>query len=189
MSASPFAFCRGTAALMAADLRRGPSSGILVASCGDAHVANFGFCASPQRTLVLDLNDFDEAAWAPWEWDLKRLFTSIVVAGWATNRDDKVVRSAAARCYEHYDAGGSLDTLDKQSRTIVQRAIKDASRRTGGRAARKLTEVGEEGRLRSIEQPPTMTRIDAELPDRVDGSLAQHLVSASADVGRGRCAA
>lgn len=80
MSASPFAFYRGTAALMAVDLAASPSSGILVASCGDAHVANFGFYVSPQRTLVFDLNDFDEAGWAPWEWDLKRLVTSIVIA-------------------------------------------------------------------------------------------------------------
>lgn len=80
MSASPFAFYRGTAALMAVDLAASPSSGILVASCGDAHVASFGFYASPQRTLVFDLNDFDEAGWAPWEWDLKRLVTSIVIA-------------------------------------------------------------------------------------------------------------
>src|SRR5690606_20732057 len=71
MAASPFAFYRGTAAIMAADLAAGPSSGILVPSCGDAHVANFGFYASRQRTLVFDLNDFDEAAWAPWEWDVK----------------------------------------------------------------------------------------------------------------------
>lgn len=68
MLASPFAFFRGTAALMAADLADAPHSGILVASCGDAHVSNFGFYASPQRSLVFDLNDFDEAAWAPWEW-------------------------------------------------------------------------------------------------------------------------
>lgn len=81
MSQSAFAFYRGTAALMAADLSGCPTTGVDVASCGDAHVANFGFYASPQRTLVFDLNDFDEAASAPWEWDLKRLVTSVVVGG------------------------------------------------------------------------------------------------------------
>src|SRR6478609_6315693 len=91
MSASPFAFYRGTAAIQAADLARDANSGIHVASCGDAHVSNFGFFASPQRTLMFDLNDFDEAAWAPWEWDLKRLIASIVIAGQATSRDRRVV--------------------------------------------------------------------------------------------------
>ncbi|MGL4255210.1 MAG: DUF2252 family protein, partial [Microbacterium sp.] len=76
MAASAFAFYRGTAALMAADLGRSPSTDLLVGSCGDAHVSNFGLYASPQRTLVFDLNDFDESAWAPWEWDVKRLVTS-----------------------------------------------------------------------------------------------------------------
>ena len=79
MSASAFAFYRGTAALMAADFAREPNTGILVPSCGDAHLGNFGFFASPQRTLLFDLNDFDEAAWAPWEWDLKRLVASVVI--------------------------------------------------------------------------------------------------------------
>jgi len=86
MSANPFAFYRGTAAIQAADLAREPHSGILVASCGDAHVSNFGFYASPQRTLMFDLNDFDESAWAPWEWDLKRLIASVVIVGQSTNR-------------------------------------------------------------------------------------------------------
>ncbi|MEI2669760.1 MAG: DUF2252 family protein [Marmoricola sp.] len=94
MGASPFAFYRGTAAIMAADLARCPSSGIQVASCGDAHVANFGFYATPQRSLAFDLNDFDESAWAPWEWDLKRLVTSVLIAGRATGRADRVTEAA-----------------------------------------------------------------------------------------------
>ena len=70
MSQSPFTFYRGTAALMAADLAADAHTEVLVPSCGDAHVSNFGFYASPQRSLVFDLNDFDEAAWAPWELSL-----------------------------------------------------------------------------------------------------------------------
>lgn len=81
MSANPFSFYRGTAAIMAADQAQDPHSGILVGSCGDAHVSNFGFYASPQRTLQFDLNDFDESAWAPWEWDLKRLVTCVIIGG------------------------------------------------------------------------------------------------------------
>src|SRR4051794_8601536 len=81
MMSSPFAFFRGSAAVMARDLAGTPDSGIRVQLCGDAHVSNFGGFASPDRRLVFDLNDFDETLPGPWEWDLKRLVASIAVAG------------------------------------------------------------------------------------------------------------
>ena len=82
MLADPFSFYRGSAAVMAADLAAGPSSGIQVVCCGDAHIANFGIYAAPDREIrCSDLNDFDEAAFAPWEWDVKRLITSAIVGG------------------------------------------------------------------------------------------------------------
>jgi uncharacterized protein (DUF2252 family) len=81
MRHSPFAFFRGAAALMAADLAKTPKTGIRVQACGDCHVSNFGGFASPERRLVFDINDFDETLHAPWEWDVKRLATSIVLAG------------------------------------------------------------------------------------------------------------
>lgn len=202
MSASPFAFYRGTAALMADDLAAGPRSDILVASCGDAHVANFGFYASPQRTLVFDLNDFDESAWASWEWDLKRLVTSIVVAGQATGRDDAVTADAAraavrryaralavgeeatplARFYQHFDAAGALVTSDKASRKVLRAAIADAEKRTGDKAVRKITEADADGRLRFVEQPPTLTRVTPDVAAAVDASLAQYIATTRADV-------
>jgi uncharacterized protein (DUF2252 family) len=202
MAASPFAFYRGTAALMAADLARDDSSGIRVASCGDAHVANFGFYASPQRTLVFDLNDFDEAAWAPWEWDLKRLVTSIVIAGQATGRDEDVVRRTALstvrtyaramrrsveltplqRYYQHFDAEGGMKTLDPRSREVVREAIRASQKRTGERAARKLTERGEDGRLRFVEQPPAMTHIEPELQQRVQTSIDAYTATTQVDI-------
>ncbi len=80
MLASPFAFLRGSAAVMAIDLRDSPDIGSTVQLCGDAHLANFGVFASPERRLVFDLNDFDETYRGPWEWDLKRLAASVVVA-------------------------------------------------------------------------------------------------------------
>ena len=80
MSASPFAFYRGSAALMAADLARTPTSGIRVQACGDAHVMNFGGMATPERNIVFDINDLDETLPAPFEWDLKRLAASVVIA-------------------------------------------------------------------------------------------------------------
>lgn len=78
---SPFAFFRGAAAIMASDLATTPSSGITVQVCGDAHLLNFGAFASPERNLVFDLNDFDETLPGPWEWDVKRLAASVLVAG------------------------------------------------------------------------------------------------------------
>ena len=76
MMVSAFTFYRGAAAIMAADLDQTPNSGLWVQACGDAHLSNFGAYASPSRDLVVDINDFDETAPGPWEWDLKRLATS-----------------------------------------------------------------------------------------------------------------
>ena len=80
MRASPLAFLRGAAAVMAADLAATPASGLWVQSCGDCHLANFGAFASPEGTAVFDVNDFDETLPAPFEWDLKRLATSFALA-------------------------------------------------------------------------------------------------------------
>jgi len=81
MSMSAFAFYRGTALLMAHDLAQQTITGTQLIICGDAHISNFGLYASPERRLVFDLNDFDEAAPGPWEWDLKRLVTSVILGG------------------------------------------------------------------------------------------------------------
>lgn len=180
MSQSAFAFYRGTAGLMAADLADCPTTGVQVASCGDAHVANFGFYASPQRTLVFDLNDFDEAASAPWEWDVKRLVTSVVVGGRDDSRNTEVIEKAARgavlayrgalrasldhspleRYYTHIEAEGGAGLLDKKSRRAVHKAIGDAQKRTGDRAVRRLTTTDPDGTLRFIERSPTMGPMD-----------------------------
>src|SRR6202043_594234 len=81
MAQSAFAFFRGSAAIMAADLARTPASGIRVQACGDCHLVNFGAFATAERRLIFDINDFDETLPAPWEWDVKRLAASFVVAG------------------------------------------------------------------------------------------------------------
>src|SRR6202012_780381 len=81
MAASPFAFFRGAAAVMAADLAVTATSGLRVQACGDAHLSNFGVFAAPDRRLVFDLNDFDETLPGPWEWDVKRLVASFGLAG------------------------------------------------------------------------------------------------------------
>ena len=85
MAASPFTFLRGAACVMAWDLSKTPTSGISVIRCGDAHITNFGLYGTPQRDVIVDLNDFDEVTIGPWEWDLKRLVASVNVAGARTD--------------------------------------------------------------------------------------------------------
>jgi uncharacterized protein (DUF2252 family) len=89
MLVSPFTFYRGAALIMASDLASGPRSGLNVQACGDAHLSNFGVFASAERTLVFDVNDFDETLPGPWEWDVKRLVTSLAVAGRERGFSDK----------------------------------------------------------------------------------------------------
>lgn len=202
MAASPFAFYRGTAALMAADLGDAPHSGILVASCGDAHVSNFGFYASAQRSLMFDLNDFDEAAWAPWEWDVKRLAASIVVGGRATGRADAVIDQAVLaavdsyargirritalspkeRYFTHFDVESTRGMLDKPSRRAISAAVAQAQRRTGERAVRRLTEADAAGRRRFVHQAPTTTPIDDDLRLLVHDLVEQYRRTANADI-------
>lgn len=176
MLANPFAFYRGTAGLMALDLAQDPHSGILVAACGDAHISNFGFFASPERKLVFDLNDFDEAAVAPWDWDVKRLITSIVVGGVHAEYSEREIRKAARRSMrayrrsleslletsplERYYMHGNIDfarsTLRPEGLAVLKAAIKAAEKRTAKRAVKRTTEMGADGVLRFVEQPPTM---------------------------------
>ncbi|HEY1246768.1 MAG TPA: DUF2252 family protein, partial [Hyphomicrobiaceae bacterium] len=102
MAASPFAFYRGAALIMASDLAPLPVSGLRVQLCGDAHLSNFGVFASAERNLVFDLNDFDESLPGPWEWDVKRLAASMVVAGrengFSARQRETIVR-ATVRTY------------------------------------------------------------------------------------------
>lgn len=102
MIASPFAFFRGSARIMASDLQATPSTGLTVQLCGDAHLANFGLYASPERALVFDLNDFDETLQGPWEWDLKRLAASFTIAGRNNELDRNEIRKATRRVVESY---------------------------------------------------------------------------------------
>lgn len=182
MLASPFAFYRGTAALMAADLGEDPHTGLIVASCGDAHLSNFGFFASPERRLVFDLNDFDEAGVAPWEWDVKRLATSVVVGGVDAGYDEAAIRaittdtvrtyqrsmasllamSPVARYFLHGNIDNSRAALDDRSRGALDAALARAQKRTSERAVRRTTEVGAGGVRRFVEEPPRMTHMAVE---------------------------
>jgi uncharacterized protein (DUF2252 family) len=102
MSISPFAFLRGSAAVMAADLAKTPVSGIQAQLCGDAHLSNFGVYASPERRQVFDVNDFDETLAGPWEWDVKRLAASVVVAARQNGYTAREIRQAVMKCMQSY---------------------------------------------------------------------------------------
>ena len=102
MLASPFAFYRGAAAIMAADLAGTPCTGLGVQACGDAHLMNFGAFATPERRIIFDINDFDETYPAPWEWDLKRLAASFVIASLHNDHKPSEARAAAAEVVDHY---------------------------------------------------------------------------------------
>ncbi|MFL6103109.1 MAG: DUF2252 family protein, partial [Actinomycetes bacterium] len=155
MMASPYAFLRGSAALMAEDFAHLPRTGVEPVICGDAHLGNFGFYASPERDLVIDLNDFDEAHPGGWEWDLRRLAASIWVAGRHNQATEQQCESAVASMASHYRehvrwlAGQPLlarsferldvDRLhttasDASLRTEILRASRHARNRTSDRA-------------------------------------------------------
>lgn len=102
MMQSPFAFYRGAASIMAADLAITPSSGILVQICGDCHLVNFGGFATPERRIIFDINDFDETHSGPWEWDVKRVATSIVIAGRNNGFGKAETCQAAVTCVQSY---------------------------------------------------------------------------------------
>ena len=102
MLASPFAFYRGAAAIMAADLAVTPTTGLRVQACGDCHLLNFGGFATPERNVLFDINDFDETLPAPWEWDVKRLVASFVLAAGAAGLSEQDGRDAAVACTRSY---------------------------------------------------------------------------------------
>jgi uncharacterized protein (DUF2252 family) len=187
MLASPFAFLRGSAAVMAADLAHAPSSGIGVQLCGDAHLANFGVFATPERNLAFDLNDFDETHAGPFEWDLKRLVASIVVAARDRGYPDRVATEGLRLALESYrrgivDAAG-MTTLEawyhrldlanifavfqaeargRGQRRLVERersrVARNARRRTSIGSLERLAERGPDGTWQLREAPPLITR-------------------------------
>jgi hypothetical protein len=116
MLQSPFTFYRGSAAVVAADLVRTPVSGIRVQVCGDCHLMNFGGFATSERRLIFDINDLDETLPAPWEWDLKRLVVSFVLAARANGLSDADGRDAAVACARSYRRKmrdfATMDVLD-----------------------------------------------------------------------------
>jgi uncharacterized protein (DUF2252 family) len=137
MLQSPFAFFRGAAAIMAEDLARTPSSGIRVQACGDCHLVNFGGFATPERRIIFDINDFDETLPAPWEWDLKRLAASFVIAS-ANNkfkpRDSRRATLACVRSYrERMSELARMPALEVWYQSIDADAVMQSIRSSGTR--------------------------------------------------------
>jgi uncharacterized protein (DUF2252 family) len=178
MLVSPFAFLRGSPTVMAHDLAKSPVSGIKVQACGDAHLMNFGVFASPERNLLFDLNDFDETLPGPWEWDLKRLSTSCVVAGRShgiRERDCGDAARATARLYRQrmyeysnmrlldiwysrVDAQTVFDVVSRRSRKELAEDLNKARHRTSLQALSKLADVID-GHLRIVETPPLICHV------------------------------
>ncbi len=102
MARTPFTFYRGAALNMAADLSSTPVTGMFVQACGDAHLCNFGGFATPERNVIFSINDLDETLPAPWEWDVKRLAASFVVACRNNNLNEKIARDTAMECVRSY---------------------------------------------------------------------------------------
>jgi len=195
MVASPYAFLRGSANIMADDFAALPDTGITPVICGDAHLGNFGFYASPERELVFDLNDFDEAHPGAWEWDLRRLVTSVHVAGRQNGFRESACADAVKHCVAEYREqighlaaqpllARSFDQLDldrlraaasKASfRDEIERAARRARRRTSDRALPRFTEQ-RDGTSRLVQEPPLITRPSDAQIDRLSAALDGYL--------------
>jgi uncharacterized protein (DUF2252 family) len=183
MLVSPFTFYRGGALIMASDLAATPRSGMNVQCCGDAHLSNFGVFASPERRLVFDINDFDETLPGPWEWDVKRLAASMLIAaqdnGFPVEHQDQVVldtvqqyRTAMAGFaamknlevwYAHVDIEDTLrkNAPEFKSRQVkrTEKALAKARTRDSMKAFSKLTHVVD-GHVRIVAEPPLIVPVD-----------------------------
>lgn len=205
MLQSPFAFYRGAAALMATDLAAGGSTNVPVVSCGDAHISNFGFFASPERTLLFDLNDFDEAGIAPWEWDVKRLVASIYIGARENSMSEdacyEAARTAAARYrevlgrmqgmtaleryYSRVDATmiESFAQTSKQARKIRKVTAK-ARGRTSEQVLDKIGTVTEDGELLIVDDPPILQHTGHASHDRLQRFITSYTQTVRADISQ-----
>jgi len=183
MLASPFAFFRGIALLQAADLAQTPYSGETLPICGDAHLMNYGLFASPERNLMFDINDFDETHPGPWEWDVKRLTVSLVLAardlGFNEAQAQQVVEGATLSYQTHMYKLAQMSTLDVWYRRLtlddmaaaagdndalqqrLARVAERARNRTHDRLLPKITEI-DNGERRLKDSPPTLFHLHEE---------------------------
>jgi uncharacterized protein (DUF2252 family) len=203
MLESPFAFYRGTAAIQARDLGTVPSSGIIIQCCGDAHLANFGGFATPERQFIFDINDFDETSPAPFEWDVKRLAASFVLAArWRGFSDDKardiainavssyranILRAAGETTLEAWYAAvtweGVLEDAkgDQATTKRITDIISQAKKQTNEHVFHKLTTIGD-GEPRFLDQPPLLYHpSDIDVREIAGPFLKDYVKTLSAD--------
>ncbi|MCX5048134.1 MULTISPECIES: DUF2252 domain-containing protein [unclassified Streptomyces] len=198
MSESPFRFYRGAAAIMASDLAETPRTGFRTQLCGDAHMLNFRLLASPERRLMFDINDFDETLPGPWEWDVKRLAASLVIAGrlngFSTKERAAIVRATVGSYREGMRGFAGIGNLgvwyaqfdDNWVRNQFGADLSARGRDRWARAAAKarshdtlqvfdkLTHVVD-GKRRIVPDPPLITRLEDLMPDDQRGQLEQQI--------------
>jgi uncharacterized protein (DUF2252 family) len=201
MAASPFAFYRGSPAVMAADLSRTPSTGIELQICGDAHLLNFGTFATPERNQIFDLNDFDETHVGPWEWDIKRLAASLVIAARTAGLTDgdgetaaegsvsayraEITTMAELSAFEVWHSQLDVESIiagapSKAARVIAQRSVAKARQRTNLQALSKLTTI-RDGRRVIVEDPPVVTRLNYGQLEQARGFVKAYLATLDPD--------
>ncbi|MEU7043772.1 DUF2252 domain-containing protein [Streptomyces varsoviensis] len=201
MAASPFAFLRGTSGLMAYDLSTTPVTGAGAQLCGDAHAANFGLYGDAQGRLVIDLNDFDDTVHGPWEWDLKRLAASLVLAGRETGAAEDACRDAARDAVGAYrrtmrllaklpaaEAWSAVADEEFVSHAdardlagVLERVADKARRNTGARFAERSTRPLPDGTRRFVDAPPVLRRVPDDEAAAVAGGLGGYLRSLPED--------
>jgi uncharacterized protein (DUF2252 family) len=205
MLVSPFTFYRGAAAVMAADLAETPVSGFRTQTCGDAHLSNFGVFASAERTLVFDINDFDETLPGPWEWDVKRLVASLAVAarnnGFTAKQRRKIATSATRAYrtamrdfalkttlevwYTQLDVATMLDRRRLPSAQVARThtAMAKARTRDSMQALNKLSKVVD-GDRRIVAAPPIVVPIEDLMPDASAERLSEQMRDLLRSYGR-----
>jgi hypothetical protein len=209
MLQSPFAFYRGSAGVMAADLSTSPTTGVSVQACGDCHLMNFGGFATPERNIAFDINDFDETLPAPWEWDVKRLVASFVLAARSIGESKKVGRELAVTCARSYrerlrqvaemspleawyahigmeDVLGAVD--DPAGRKRVVKRLKKAEEQKGKSSDLEYPKLAEMvgGRVLIKDQPPLIFHPDfmreVDFRPMLEKGLADYIETLSDDM-------
>ena len=203
MAASPFAFLRGSACVMAGDLSTLPLSGIPVVMAGDAHINNFGMYGTPQREVVFDLNDFDEATVGPWEWDLKRLVASVNVAGRQNGLNRRERAAAVRRGVEGYRFNvsrlqnmGVLDVwylhaypgrdnpiakVDPKSKAVFAKTVAKALRTDNRTLMPKVADKDAKGKWTFRNDPPILTTVPRATKEKIIEVLNRYSLTLSTE--------
>lgn len=203
MAESQFAFFRGSAGLMAFDLAQQAQTDTQLAICGDAHINNFGLYASPERRLVFDLNDFDEAASGPWEWDVKRLLTSAILAAqeldlsqsqieevvlggakaYANGLSELLEKSNLERHYVSVDSSRLAEKVRADGIDELERATSKAVKRDADRTVAHLMTPDRMGYIRFKEEPPVLTHVQGTTEEDINKLLEQYRKTTVPDIG------